>query len=462
MKLGLQPIVAEPVAPSEAIEFFRSKGLAPADQRFDYRDYWRAQHARGFVVAKAMEGDVLKTIRAAVDRALAEGRTLAQFREELEPELRRLGWWGVQDRVDPVTGSWERVRLGSPNRLRVIFDTNLKTSWAAGRWMRIQRTKRTFPYLRYQQIQRPTKRETHEPYHDLILPVDHPLWLSIFPPNGYLCGCIVRQLSESAMRRQGLSVTRNPPTATERVENRRTGVVEEVPAGVTPGFDTNPGSLWRDVRDGHGQVARGLDREAAAAELGAILEVRDRGIRDRRESMALIDAETAEIVDWELGDEDSVGMTPRMIEAAADQDRETVLVHNHPGGESFTLSAPDFEVLRTFPGLDRIVAVGHSGSIYVARKTSPGLNIGGRRVSPDGVARFAFQLVGALADRGVVDRAELAEVHSFVVARSLHEAGVIDYSHHLKLRARQLYERNRQVIQYLAEMIGARLRDGNR
>ena len=65
--------------PEDALSFFRSKGLAPPDARFDFRDVWRNEHASNFVVAKAMRTDVLETIRGALDRALANGGTLSSF-----------------------------------------------------------------------------------------------------------------------------------------------------------------------------------------------------------------------------------------------------------------------------------------------------------------------------------------------------------------------------------------------
>ncbi|MEL6235640.1 MAG: head morphogenesis protein, partial [Pseudomonadota bacterium] len=120
----------EPISPSEAIDFFRSKGLTPELNRFDWRDHWRQEHARTFVVAKAMRDDVLKAIRSEVDRAIAEGRTLDQFRRDLQPKLEAFGWWGRQLETDPLTGETREVQLGSPSRLRTIFDTNMRTSLA--------------------------------------------------------------------------------------------------------------------------------------------------------------------------------------------------------------------------------------------------------------------------------------------------------------------------------------------
>jgi uncharacterized protein with gpF-like domain len=53
-------------------------------------------HARAFTVAKVMRMDVLTSIREELDRALAKGLTLEQFKANLEPRLKTLGWWGKQ------------------------------------------------------------------------------------------------------------------------------------------------------------------------------------------------------------------------------------------------------------------------------------------------------------------------------------------------------------------------------
>ena len=93
-----------------------------------------------FTVAKMLHLDLLADVRAEVDRALAEGLTFHDFQKRLAPVLQEKGWWGVKELTDPLTGETKQVQLGSPRRLRVIYDTNLRTARAAGQWARIQRT----------------------------------------------------------------------------------------------------------------------------------------------------------------------------------------------------------------------------------------------------------------------------------------------------------------------------------
>ena len=133
-------IVAEPeilnVPDTEAIAHFRAKGFHIG---FDWRDTSAGQHVASFTVAKVARLDILQDIRAAMDRVKAEGRTFDDFRNELEPILRRKGWWGRQRMADPLTGQTRIVQLGSLHRLHIIFDTNLRMATAHGQWQRIER-----------------------------------------------------------------------------------------------------------------------------------------------------------------------------------------------------------------------------------------------------------------------------------------------------------------------------------
>lgn len=228
------------VPPVEAVEHFRSKGYHVG---FDWRDTDAAQHLASFTVAKAMRLDILEDIREAVDEAIAEGLTFAQFQRRLEPVLRSKGWWGQQELVDPVTGERRLVQLGSPHRLRTIFDTNIRMASAHGRWTRVQRLKGVMPYLRYVAVLDARTRPEHALWHGTVLPVDHPWWRTHYPPNGWHCRCIVVQLSDHDLERYGYRVSPDPDVRQREWLNRRTGEVHQVPFGIDPGFAHNVGLL---------------------------------------------------------------------------------------------------------------------------------------------------------------------------------------------------------------------------
>lgn len=229
----------KPLPPEEAIAFFRAKGLA---QGYSWMDVWEGEHARAFTVAKAMSREILEDIRAEVDRAIAEGRTLAQFREELTPRLQARGWWGRQEMTDPLTGVAETVQLGSPRRLRTIFEVNVRSAYQAGRWERIERVKAAMPYLRYVAVQDERTRPEHRAWHGTILPVDDPWWDAHYPPCGWNCRCTVTQMNDRTLERRGWRVTDRPAAFPARpFTNRRTGEVTTVPGGIDPGFAYNVG-----------------------------------------------------------------------------------------------------------------------------------------------------------------------------------------------------------------------------
>ena len=231
------------LAPQEAVEYFKSKGYHFG---FDWKDTVSPLHARSFTVSKATELSVLEDIREATELAIAEGITFSQFQKILEPKLRAKGWWGRQKRFDPLTGVEQVVQLGSAHRLRIIFDTNLSTAYAAGRWERIQRVKERMPYLRYDAVQDSRTRDDHAAWHGVVLPVDHPFWQTHYPPNGWRCRCTVQQYSQEMLDQFGYQITdesrvRNYGQKFEWM-NKRTGEKLQIPRGIDPGFSLNAGT----------------------------------------------------------------------------------------------------------------------------------------------------------------------------------------------------------------------------
>lgn len=229
--------------PREALEFFRAKGFSPA---FDYRDVWQDEHAIAFTVAKAMQMDVLVSIRDAVDDALANGKTFEQFKKDLTPELQRRGWWGVKNMVDPKTGEKLPAKLGSPRRLKTIYRANMRSARAAGQYERAQRTKRALPYFLYQLGPSEVHREEHSKLEGTILPVDDPFWDVYYPPNGWGCKCHLRQITKREADRRG-GVSETPEVEMVEWVNKRTGKTERIPEGVDPAWATNPGKARQET-----------------------------------------------------------------------------------------------------------------------------------------------------------------------------------------------------------------------
>jgi hypothetical protein len=227
-----------PGPPPEASRYLKNKGFRPA---FSWKDVEPEEHAVAFTVAKAMELDLLEAMRGEVQKALDEGLPFEAFQKSWRGNPKLADWWGKREMTDPLTGEVSEAQLGSPRRLRTIYNANLRTARAAGQWERIERTKGAFPFLEY----RTGPSEQHRPHHldkaGMILPVDSPFWDEWMPPNGWGCKCWVRQVTKAEATRRGVSAT---PEVPDRVwQNDRSGDRRIVPQGIDPGWERNPGKL---------------------------------------------------------------------------------------------------------------------------------------------------------------------------------------------------------------------------
>lgn len=243
--------------PAEAIAYFRSKGWQIG---FSWEDVWQEEHVRAFTVAKAMSRDLLEDIRAEVDKALSDGLTLQQFTKNLRPRLQARGWWGKALQEDPATGETKVVQLGSPARLRTIYETNLRTSHAAGKWQRIERAKKTLPFLRYVSVMDGRERPQHHAWHGTVLPVDDPWWDTHYPPCGWGCRCTAQSLSQRMMDRRGYDVTEPEKFPERDYINKRTGEITKLEQGIDPGWSYNVGKAPLDGLTPAPRTTLGLDK----------------------------------------------------------------------------------------------------------------------------------------------------------------------------------------------------------
>ncbi|MGQ3072566.1 MAG: PBECR2 nuclease fold domain-containing protein [Ferrovibrionaceae bacterium] len=223
------------VAPQQAIRFFDQKGkrLEPTRGWTDYALGDRAADklAHGFSVAGATKRSLLESLHAALLKAHAQGTGIEEFRRDFSAIVAREGW---------------DYKGGFGWRTRTIFDTNLRSSYAAGKWAQIQETKRTRPYIRYVAVMDLVTRPEHRGWHGLILPVDAAFWRTHFPPNGWNCRCTVQAISEADLKRFGWRVGEEPIVKLVRhVVNTPDGPEEVfVPEGIDPGFSFNIGESW--------------------------------------------------------------------------------------------------------------------------------------------------------------------------------------------------------------------------
>jgi len=237
-----------------AFEHFKAKKILPG---FSHYDVWLYQHSLAFTVAKMMDADMLAEVKGAIESAQQNGTAFADFKKRLKPYLMAKGWWGEQVMTDPLDGEPKLVQLGSTRRLKTIFDTNMRTAFAAGQWQRIQANKKALPYLRYNKSASGHPRDSHKRYYGLVLPVDHDIWKVIFPPNGYGCKCSVSALTKRQAEEEGISG--EPDVEMVEFTNPRTGKTVLIPDDITPSFAHNhgdrQGAMDALFGDKHGEAA---------------------------------------------------------------------------------------------------------------------------------------------------------------------------------------------------------------
>lgn len=236
--------------PAAAIDYFRAKGYQIG---FSWQDVWQEAHAKAFTVAGVMKADVLADLRGGVADALAKGSTRAEFSQAMEALLRQKGWWGKDAQTDKATGEMHGKGL-TPRRLATIFDTNIQTAYAAGRYRALQANVADRPYWQYVAVLDSRTRPRHRALNGRTFRHDDPVWGAIFPPNGFRCRCSVRglvrgdlqdlgiDLSSSAGRLSDIEVptSRKPGAPTARVTRFEMSPGEYF--APDPGWNYNPGA----------------------------------------------------------------------------------------------------------------------------------------------------------------------------------------------------------------------------
>jgi hypothetical protein len=191
----------------EAIDFFRQKVNLPTEKS---TDLMAGMHARAFVVAGAQTSELLADFRAAIDKAIANGTTLDTFKKDFDNIVATHGWSYKGSR------GW---------RAKTIYQTNLRTAYAAGRYKQMTdpATLKRRPYWQYRHGDSANPRPEHLAWDGLVLPADDPWWSSHYPPNGWGCSCEAFALGERDLKTLG----------------------KEGPDAAPPGGDTNVDPEWR-------------------------------------------------------------------------------------------------------------------------------------------------------------------------------------------------------------------------
>jgi hypothetical protein len=190
-------------------------------------DLIKSQHDRAFVVAGAMKADLLADLGKAVEKAIGEHRSIEQFRADFRQIVTDRGWHGW-------TG--EGTAKGEAWRAKVIYRTNMRTSYAAGRMAQLAKGKFKFWVYRHGGSLEP--RLQHLAWDGVALPPDHPFWATHAPPNGWGCTCEVFGTNSAAgIRRVGGDPDKQLPPGWDATD-AKTGE----PVGIDKGWGYAPGA----------------------------------------------------------------------------------------------------------------------------------------------------------------------------------------------------------------------------
>ncbi|VXC72134.1 Phage Mu protein F like protein [Pseudomonas sp. 8Z] len=213
----------------EQIDYFRGKVDLPIRA---WTDIYAQEHDWAFVVAGANKRALLADLRGAVEKVITAGGTLEQFRRDFDQVVERHGWQYNGER------GW---------RTRVIYETNLRQSYNAGReaQMADPELRKRRPYGLYRHGDSANPRPQHLAWNGLVLPLEDPWWSTHSPQNGWGCKCKKFMLSERDLERQGLKVGTAPAIEYEDQvigKNSPNGPrTVRVPKGIDPGFEYAPG-----------------------------------------------------------------------------------------------------------------------------------------------------------------------------------------------------------------------------
>lgn len=153
------------------------------------------EYARSFTAARTAGADVVDDLYFAFYDTVAAGGTSADFERLVMPTLKAKGWLS-----DAAAGT-------VANRVRLIYDTNLRLARASGQWGRYWATRQALPYLRAvtardERVRHPPKSASdHRAWDGIILPIDHEFWRRWWTPLGFRCRCSIIQMSRSQLAR---------------------------------------------------------------------------------------------------------------------------------------------------------------------------------------------------------------------------------------------------------------------
>ena len=183
----------QPVTFLEALEYAHNKKIVlPAE--FYSMDLKTRQMATTVSFLSSLEQ--IETVIKAVNKSIADGGTFNDFQKLIaESEI-----------------------ILPKHYLDNVFRTNIQNAYGHGRWQQQQRNKTKRPYLMYSAINDSRVRPAHLALNRIVLPIDHPFWLTHYPPLGFRCRCTVIALTEKQALKYGITPDDKLPEVAEALD----------------------------------------------------------------------------------------------------------------------------------------------------------------------------------------------------------------------------------------------------
>lgn len=180
----------------EAVEHFRQKAAIPTD-RWD--ELTAEQHDAAFTVAGLTKVNLLNDLKWLVGKSIEDGTDIETFKDQFRQLIEKRGWSPKPLPAGP-----------SDYRLRIILETNVRRSQAAGRREQMLKVADRRPYWMWVWRDSPNPRLNHQALDGKVFLATDPFWKVAFPPCGFGCKCGVVTLSAADMKRRGLTVSKAP------------------------------------------------------------------------------------------------------------------------------------------------------------------------------------------------------------------------------------------------------------
>lgn len=183
----------QPVTFLEALQYAHSKKVVMPDE-FYSMDLKTRQMATTVSFLSSLEQ--VETVIKAVNKSIADGGTFKDFQKLID----------------------ESEIILPKHYLDNVFRTNIQSAYGHGRWQQQQKNKDKRPYLMYSAINDSRVRPAHLALNRIVLPIDHPFWLTHYPPLGFRCRCTVIALTEKQALKYGVTPDDKLPEVAEALD----------------------------------------------------------------------------------------------------------------------------------------------------------------------------------------------------------------------------------------------------